>query len=840
MKRALWKRSMAIALSIIIMFSGNQPAFSMETGSTNEPAAVQEQEDRDDGIVTETASDAEEGNAEAEEMQASEEADQGDSDADQPPGSEEEAGSEIEDASGESGVSSYADSSEEAAAAYSTQEAAPEEEPDGTQETVSDEDAAADSTQEAAPEEEPENAALGMTGQDTAPVMPAQKFRAESDGGIIVEAEVDEGVLPENTVIKVEDITKKEAMDVAQDQSEGLEGQEVKDAVGVNITFLDAEGNEIQPADDSKVRVKISLPKEQKLDKEEAEDKESAFAVLHVDEKGEVTEVEEAEADVNGAEFDAEAFSVYVIASYTLETYFRSFSGENYKITVEFDDTAEIPVGSELYVTEILPDTEEYKGYLSDTRTAMDIEELHQITFARYFDIEIRNDGEKVEPKKPVKVKIEYADAMERSGDDTFSIIHFAEDGAEVISDVQVSGDNKEIVYEQSSFSVTGTIISGNPSNGTTYAVVVKDNATGKYYAVQNDGRLVEVEYREENNTAYVTLDHPYMWTYESAHDQIADDGTHYEYDEEAGNAPYNIRVHADARGYDGNQLPEGNYFRYISPVSDNGIEEETKEQPSHSYFKGRNLIAYENHTVHGVDWDNNNTDNYIGADFENLHITGNESSGNAVPVYLARIESVPGVGAAHETVSHIDIAIYGKGYLDVPLAYGTYYDENGREVLTVTAGNNVTLKLEKDIDITKEDMMRASLEAYDKNGNELSDAFYITGYSSNQQTDHSAVQVRMEGSFKVSTLGDYTGSAMHPNLDSDWCARRLDNQVYYRVSTIKDVPFELIYNGQQLYDKNGRALSVTSKCNMTAGFSYWDEGNECPPVLSDFEQKYH
>ena len=64
MKRALWKRSMAIALSIIIMFSGNQTAFSMETGSTNEPAAVQEQEDRDDGIVTETASDAEEGNAE--------------------------------------------------------------------------------------------------------------------------------------------------------------------------------------------------------------------------------------------------------------------------------------------------------------------------------------------------------------------------------------------------------------------------------------------------------------------------------------------------------------------------------------------------------------------------------------------------------------------------------------------------------------------------------------------------------------------------------------------------------------------------------------------------------
>ena len=534
MKRALWKRSMAIALSIVLMFSGNLTAFSMETGSTNEPAAVQEQEDRDDGIVTETASDAEEGNAEAEEMQASEEADQGDSDADQPPGSEEEAGSEIEDASGESGVSSYADSSEEAAAA--------------------------DSTQEAAPEEEPENAALGMTVQDTASAMPAQTFRAESDQGIIVEAQVDEGVLPENTVIKVEDITKKEAMEVAQDQSEEFEGQEVKDAVGVNITFLDAEGKEIQPADDSKVRVKISLPKEQELEKEEAEDKESSFAVLHVDEKGEVTQVEDAEADVNGAEFDAEAFSIYVIASYTLETYFRSFSGENYKITVEFDDTAEIPVGSELYVTEILPDTEEYKGYLSDTRAAMDIEELHQITFARYFDIEIRNDGEKVEPKKPVKVKIEYADAIVKYADDDLSIVHFADDGTEVSSDVQLSRDGKGLVYEQSGFSVTGTIVS-TPQQGSSYAVVVKYEDV--YYVVESDGTLLEADYDPEANT--VKLDYPLLWSYTS--DRGADGRTYR-----------NIRIRTQASHFDSQQLPDSFYYRYIDPNTDSGITEEEKK----------------------------------------------------------------------------------------------------------------------------------------------------------------------------------------------------------------------------------------------------------------------
>ena len=797
MKRALWKRSMAIALSIVLMFSGNLTAFSMETGSTNEPAAVQEQEDRDDGIVTETASDAEEGNAEAEEMQSSEETDQGDSDADQPPGIEEEAGSETENAAGESGASSYADSSEEAAAA--------------------------DSTQEAAPEEEPENAALGMTGQDTAPVMPAQKFRAESDGGIIVEAEVDEGVLPENTVIKVEDITKKEAMEVAQDQSEEFEGQEVKDAVGVNITFLDAEGKEIQPADDSKVRVKISLPKEQELEKEEAEDKESSFAVLHVDEKGEVTQVEDAEADVNGAEFDAEAFSIYVIASYTLETYFRSFSGENYKITIEFDDTAEIPVGSELYVTEILPDTEEYKGYLSDTRAAMDIEELHQITFARYFDIEIRNDGEKVEPKKPVKVKIEYADAVNKYADDDLSIVHFADDGTEVISEVALSEDHKEIVYEQSSFSVTGTIVT-TPQNNSSYAVIVKYG--NLYYVVETDGTLLEADYDPAANT--VKLDYPLLWTYTT--DRGADGGTYR-----------NIRIRTQASHFDGQQLPDGFYYRYIDPNTDSGItEEEKKSGPNerqqadaqHPGYVQACAVNYTDHKIQG-----NGT--YIGVDEQNMRIKGNASAQDAAEVYFAEVTTVPPSANINNTVNHIDISIDGGATLSVPLAYGDYYYYVGGEkrTLHVEQGEDVTLNLKvNDINITPEDMKHAEITAYSQKSGVLNDAFYITGYTQNAQSGYSSPQVRCEGSFKVADIDPFTNTS-EERLTQEQLQSRLDNRIYYTVTAKKEVTFQWMYpyglDGEtaQLYSVDGEELSSTVMVNLSKSFDYWDEGNECPPI---------
>ena len=131
------------------------------------------------------------------------------------------------------------------------------------------------------------------------------------------------------------------------------------------------------------------------------------------------------------------------------------------------DVTINAPEGSlpypadELTVTvrEIMPGTMEYALYLQATVFALEQNSANDISFARFFDINILKDGEKVEPLAPVEVKIEYDDAPEIADEDELSIVHFAEEGTEVITDIDLNEDATEIVYEQGSFSVTATVI---------------------------------------------------------------------------------------------------------------------------------------------------------------------------------------------------------------------------------------------------------------------------------------------------------------------------------------------------------------------------------------------
>ncbi|MBQ6589044.1 MAG: InlB B-repeat-containing protein [Butyrivibrio sp.] len=127
---------------------------------------------------------------------------------------------------------------------------------------------------------------------------PAQKFEGESVG-ILVEAQSEEGAFPAGTIMKVRAISDIEAVDTAK---EAL-GEEVQQAKGVDISFYNAEGKEIEPLDSKSVRVSISLGS--KLSGEE-------FSVIHQDDAGKTEKVAEANAD--GASFNANAFSVYIVA----------------------------------------------------------------------------------------------------------------------------------------------------------------------------------------------------------------------------------------------------------------------------------------------------------------------------------------------------------------------------------------------------------------------------------------------------------------------------------------------------------------------------------------------
>ena len=551
--------------------------------------------------------------------------------------------------------------------------------------------------------------------------------------------------------------------------------------------------------------------------------------------------------NVQGFSFTTNDFAEYVL-TYSLVTYYTTFDGQTFKITLNYGPEAGIPEEAELMVREILPEEEAFNRYLNESAEKLGISSS-EVAFARFFDIEIWKENEKVEPAAPVQVTIAYIDEMPLGEDASLNVIHFANEGTEVITDIAVTDDNKEITYEQGSFSVTGTIISGgsSPRRDAAYAVVIQNPATNKYYVVQNDGSLAEAKYNPGSNT--IEMDYPIMWTYTSAHDGIADNGLDREYDQYLGNEPYNLRITADARKYDDNQLAIGYFYRYISPNNPSGVETESSDS-DHGSFKWNNGLRYDNnnHRLYGITWNNSanrfDITKYIGADFDNLHITGNNEQNAAASVYLAQITVVPGQSADNETVSHIDIAIKGNGVLDVPLAYGDYYNAEGQVILTVSADNNITLHLKQNVDIDKYDIMGASLHAYDEDGNELNDAFYITGYSANQQNEHSPVQVRMAGSFKVDTLGKYPSQGWwdRSNENERWRQRRLQNQVYYRISAEKEVKFYFIDEDQnipQLYDRYGNKLTVNAIVNMSAGFSYWNKDNECPPLLEDFEEKY-
>ncbi|MBQ7429300.1 MAG: InlB B-repeat-containing protein [Butyrivibrio sp.] len=129
--------------------------------------------------------------------------------------------------------------------------------------------------------------------------MPAQSFTGGA-GGIHVEVSADEGIFPAGTTMVVTPVSSEVAMDAAT----AAVGDSAKDAVGVDISFRNAEGEEIEPADSKNVHVVLKLQNELEGDN---------FAVVHKDDTGNVEEIAQASAD--GAEFDHNQFSIFIVVS---------------------------------------------------------------------------------------------------------------------------------------------------------------------------------------------------------------------------------------------------------------------------------------------------------------------------------------------------------------------------------------------------------------------------------------------------------------------------------------------------------------------------------------------
>ncbi len=343
------------------------------------------------------------------------------------------------------------------------------------------------------------------------------------------------------------------------------------------------------------------------------------------------------------------------------------------------------------------------------------------------------------------------------------------------------------------------------------------------YYIVNNDGTLTSVEYIEATNQ--VKVENPMMWTYT---------GT-------------NLYHNSDAVDFNGSMIASDYYYKYIDPSAGTGISEDNDDNttteiagykevdgervPYYRIVSGtRQMQSQSALTYTNKHLKSSNGDYYIGVTEENgvLKLAGGKDSDHAVEILFASPTAVLPVDSSNHTVSHIDISIEGTSEVDVPLAYGKYYNEAGEPILEVSSYKTVSL-IKEGIGISTDDMKKAAIVAYIKDANghavPIDNAFYITGYSANAATEYSTPQVRIEGSFKVANL---------PVTDQEW-EHRLNNKIYYSVTAVKTVTFDLIDPELgQLYDAEGNKLTITIDVAFSASFDYWDERNECPPVKWD------
>ena len=327
----------------------------------------------------------------------------------------------------------------------------------------------------------------------------AQTFSEElkdADGNVTlaVKVEAPAGALPEGATMQATPVTSQKVLDAAKDKAadevDGIDASRAE-VVAADITFFDADGKMVEPTAD--VHVSMSAPVAAGAAKGSEANTPSELAVVHVDDnrKAEVVASADVDAATASAEFDSADFSVYALV-YTLANELV-VDGKTYKITVTYDDAAGIPAGTELIVTEIEPETDEYIKRYIQTWGEVNHEYLEQeelmnslpdgidgeykdirpvnLNDARFFNITLLYNGEAIEPKAPVQVDVQYAEGLKALSDEmVIGVTHFKEnEEIELIEDVETTKDEEggvvNFAYMQDSFSDVGTFVGQEASD---------------------------------------------------------------------------------------------------------------------------------------------------------------------------------------------------------------------------------------------------------------------------------------------------------------------------------------------------------------------------------------
>ncbi|MBP3217054.1 MAG: hypothetical protein J6M46_01650, partial [Lachnospiraceae bacterium] len=235
--------------------------------------------------------------------------------------------------------------------------------------------------------------------------------------------------------------------------------------------------------------------------------------------------------DANQIRFETESFSVF---GFRVDGQLRkrviSASGATYEIIVTYGADAKIPEDAELEVTEILEEDEGYEETVNRTLEALrenadpDTEVTPSAGKIRIFDISIMSAGKEVQPAAAVDVS---AELVGMKADESVSVVHFTEDGDDVITPDDKGSD--AICFTTESFSryvfVDQDGETGDPVTdlaGQSYALTVL--VKNKYSTIQSENNPKFSNRRAALQVEVVTVDGKQMifsdgsetkWTFE-------------------------------------------------------------------------------------------------------------------------------------------------------------------------------------------------------------------------------------------------------------------------------------------------------------------------------------
>ncbi len=366
----------------------------------------------------------------------------------------------------------------------------------------------------------PEETVEDTTAEAAAVEMPAQNFEAATDS-VVVTVEAPEGAFPSGTVMTVTPIVMdEETLSSVTDAVEDSETR-VVNAQAVDITFMDAEGNVIEPKCAIRVSMKSALVSTSENvalvhlpDAEEAAEKLAKTVVEEgTEEAAETTEavteetaVETSEPEVvenfqvienadddNEIQFESDAFSTYVIVETETISTEITLPGSNdiYEITVTYGEDANIPDGAVLSVSEIAADSAQYETAKDEILSAKKTENawFDESSFRMAaFDISILDAaGNKVEPAEGAEVKVSFSlkklpnGASEEALYSTMEIQHLNESTGKI--SVETVAEAKDVAFVNGTPTAEFTLTSFS-----TFALTWTDGSATIHWGTIDDG----------------------------------------------------------------------------------------------------------------------------------------------------------------------------------------------------------------------------------------------------------------------------------------------------------------------------------------------------------------